>query len=243
LDYRAKAGKLLKEQQIGELDQDAKIQRILLSKFYKEQDLAGLMLEDESMHVDVAGYKGPLAAAPELNMVEKPTHKKDTLWVEKVKPGEKGTFLLYSPVFQGVYTHYRGKGIGTVLCFRDRSLCVGGHEEGTLRWHGFLHAFHFEKNRQVFLHVTPEGRDNLLAQVAEGACLRGLRISVRRPKDAPKGPYYVTIIGDSEVSPNKLPKHRDARASIFNMFQIKPKGRMANAAFAGGEDVPTGEGS
>lgn len=218
------------------------IEGILRKQFMTEQLAAGQVLEDEQMQVDVAGYKGPLDAAPELNTADKPSNKKDTLWVEKVKPGEKGTFLIYSPVFQGVYTHYRGQGVGTVLCFKDHSLCVGGHEEGTMRWHGFLHCFHFEKNRQVFLHVTPEGRDNLLAQVADGVCLRGLRIQVRRPKDAPKGPYYVTILDEAGVHPNKLPRHRDARASIFNMFKVKPKGRMDTAAFTGGEEIEDGQG-
>jgi len=90
----------------------------------------------------------------------------------------------------------------------------------------------------VFVRFTREGAEKLRDQVNKDCSLRGLKIQIRRPK-AKKGPFYVTVIGQAEVDIRKLPKHRDARASIFHLFKIKPTPRMQTAAFSGGEEVPT----
>lgn len=212
-----------------------------LARYLVEHEAQGAQLEAGDDIVHVEGYSGPLSNAPALSTSPKPIHNADALWVEKVKPGEKGHFLIYSPVFYGVHTHYRGEGRGTVLCFADRSLCVGGHDESSLRWHGFLHAFHIEGMRQVFVHFTPEGAKLLLSQLDDGTSLRGMRVQIRR-STAKKGPFYVQLLGQSEVGERKLPKHRDPRASIFKLFKITPSGKMLHSAFSGGEDFPTAEG-
>jgi hypothetical protein len=199
----------------------------------------GQVLEDPDYFVDVTGFQGELKDAPDLSTDSRPPTNSAALWVKKLDPGEKGTFLIYSPSFYGVYTHYRSP--GTVLCFKDHNLCVGGHDEATRRWHGFLHAFHFEVNKQVFVKITPEAAKALNDQVAEGASLRGLKITYRRSK-AKKGPYYIAVT-EIMADHSKLPRHRDARASIFRMFRINPTKRMETAALSGGEeDIPTGEG-
>lgn len=205
--------------------------------YLKRVPAAGVVREAADYHVNVAGFEGKLEEAPALEVDSKPPASTGSLWVEKIEPGAKGTFLIYSPAFFGVWTHYRSP--GTVLCFKDRTLCVGGHDEDTRRWHGFLHCFHYEKNKQCILKITPEAAKDLNAQVAEGTTLRGLKITLRRSKAA-KGPYYVAVV-EIVADHSRLPAHRDPRASIFKLFKIKPTKRMITAALSGGEeDIPTG---
>lgn len=231
---RARENELVEQERLA-------AQRREHARYLADHAAAGVQAEADDFDVHVEGFSGKLAQAPELSTAPKPPVNKDALWVEKVKAGAKGTFLIYSPTFYGVHTHYRGPGRGTVLCFKDRSLCVGGHDEGSLRWHGFLHAFHFEENRQVFCHFTPEGAKTLINQLEKDTSFRGLKLEVRR-SNAKKGPFYVRILGESEVDIKKLPRHRDARASIFKLFKIQPTGRMQSAAFSGGEEIDTGQG-
>lgn len=204
------------------------------TRYLAENSTDGVLVEAGNEQIEVDGYSGSLQMAPAISRAERPTKRANTLWIENVKAGAKGTFLIYSPTFWGYFTHYRGKGVGQVLCFEDRALCVGGHTDESMRWHGLLHAYHYEKDRQVFVRFTPEGEFKLREQVRPGVSLRGLKLTVRR-SESEKGPFYVSVDDHAKVPLDKLPQHRDPRASLFRFMELKDTGRVRSAALSGGE--------
>lgn len=238
LDFKAETrAAMLKRETDEKMRLEA--QRIEHQRYLEETAAKGIVLEAGEMLAEVEGFRGPISQAPALTSSAKPPTEKQALWVKKLECGEKATFLVYAPAFYGYYTHYRGEGRGTVLCFEDHSLCQGGHDDSTMRWHGVLHCFHYEDNRQCFMHFTPEAADCLANLVADGMTYRGLKVLMRR-SDKKKGPYKVEVLGEAQVSHAKLPRHRDAKASIYRFYKITPKGKMLHAALSGGEDIPDG---
>lgn len=229
-----------KGDELAQAEANARAAWLQEMRYYKEQNPgAGVVLEREEMLVDVEGFKGKLSEAPALSAAPNRPGHKDCLWVQKTDPGDKDTFLALAPAMQGMWTHWRGEGRGSVICFEDHSLCAGGHDEGTLRWHGFLHAMHYEKNRQCFCYFTPEGARHFLDQLNEEEPLRGLKFVVRRAKKK-NGPFYVEICDGPTPDMRRMAKHRDARASIYRYFKIQPPKGRDNAAFSGGEEIPVG---
>lgn len=107
-----------------------------------------------------------------------PRMRGDVLWVERLKGGEEGKYVICSNKMYGFYTHWTGQ--RTVPCWENHDNCEGGHDDNSLRENYFLQCWSTKKNKQVFLYLTPEARNQFFAQVEGGKSFQGLTIIVRR---------------------------------------------------------------
>lgn len=107
-----------------------------------------------------------------------PRARGDILWVDKLKGGEEGKYLICSNKVYGFFSHWTGQ--RTVPCWENHDLCEGGHNENTLRENYFLQCWSMQKNKGVFLYLTPEARNQFYAQVETTKSFNGLTIVVKR---------------------------------------------------------------
>jgi hypothetical protein len=117
-------------------------------------------------------------ARQRLSTCNEPRARGDLLWVERLKGGEEGKYVVTGHRVYGFYTHWTGQ--RTVPCWENHDLCEGGHSENTLRENYFLQCWSLKKNKGVFLYFTPEARNQFFAQVEGSKSFQGVTLIVKR---------------------------------------------------------------
>lgn len=107
-----------------------------------------------------------------------PRARGDLLWVERLKGGERGNYVICANKVYGFYTHWTGA--KTVPCWENHDNCEGGHTENTLRENYFLQCWSVTKNKGVFLYLTPQARDQFYAQMSAAKSFVGHTLAVSR---------------------------------------------------------------
>lgn len=159
--------------------------------------------------------------------------RKPKVWVWRLKGNERGTVVLYSETFWGYTVHYDARAKRSSPHWSDKSVCQGCQEELPTKEVFYLHGYHVEKARQVFLEMPRGAADKLQAMLAHGETFRGLCLHVSRtPADNGRLQFrFVTC----EHGDKKLPRDLDPRDTLFAMWGIKlhdPRG---------GLECPTGD--
>ena len=169
-----------------------------------------------------------------LNRRDTPPPAKDIFWVETIKGGMTQKFKVYSPNLYGVYVHYNPKPKGTKPCFEDHSLCDGGHEEETLRWYCYLHAWSFKMGRQVVVQLTEAAGRQLTEQVDPGKPLRGLVIEVTRSA-ADNGRLACKVNEYMSSNGRTMPQAVDPTKSLFHFWRVEQRIERLNHRLYGGD--------
>jgi len=159
-----------------------------------------------------------------LNRSNVPPRPKDVLWIERLKGTESLRFTCYSKSFWGLWTHWSGS--RTVPCFENHDHCIGGHDEATMRWKGYLHGWSQRKNRVCFCEFTPGAARELLEQVPDRQSLRGLHLIVSRTKTS-KGRLHCSIDG-VPLHASRIPPEADPMASLWHMWELDPMSHLVN---------------
>lgn len=142
---------------------------------------------------------------------------KSILWIERYKGGVEDHFRVYSPKIEVFYTHYIKQRKTSVPCFADHNLCPGGHDDKTQRWRGYLHGWSRYKNRVCFAQLTSGACHDIMAQLAQGASLRGARIIIFRSK-ADNGRLHVRFDQYAAAGGTDCPPPLDPEPSILRML-------------------------
>lgn len=118
----------------------------------------------------------------ELSTVARPTRNTKILWVEKLKGNDVQKFVVVTPVLHGFYSHYvEGRRPPSAPCWKDHTLCEGGHKEDNRRENFFLHCWSYRANKSVWLYLTPGAAQQLEDLVhLDLQQLKGLTLSVSR---------------------------------------------------------------
>lgn len=162
----------------------------------------------------------PQMADAGLSRREQPRKRPGVLWVSTPAGKQRFVYQVYSQALWGIDTHYTPK--GTVLCYEDRSRCIGGHKELNLRSKFFLHCFCETERKVCFAQLTNGAADDLDEQVKKGVSLRGMTIElVRSEKDNGRLNCKVLDFGTREKA-DKLPPELDPLLSIYNLLKIDP---------------------
>jgi hypothetical protein len=174
-----------------------------------------------------------------LNQQKGPPPRRDVLWVERVRGGEKFTARVYSPSMWGVWTHYV-KGFSQP-CYENSELCCGGHLESNMRWYGYVHAYSFKRQRAVIIQLTAGAAREWLEQLAEGTVLRGQQIEVSRTA-ADKGRVHVQVQQYQTVAADAIPPHIDPYRSLLAMWKVPPIEELLNRRLVSKPpDIPEGD--
>jgi hypothetical protein len=98
--------------------------------------------------------------------------------IERVRANDQRCYVVLSPALWGVWTHWAGD--RSMPCWSERKDCDGCKRGLPRRWKGYLHCWNRQTGREAFAELTPLSAENLLAQVPDGAALRGLRLTLKR---------------------------------------------------------------
>lgn len=169
----------------------------------------------------------------ELNTSPVPPPRKNILWVECLKGGQRHRLLIYSPAVIGVFFHWTGK--ASKPCYKNHKLCEGGHDPETMKWRGYLHCWSYERGKPVFLQLTDTAVQQLWLQVSDKSALRGLSIHAARSK-ADNGRMSVQVDRYGEKGPDNLPPPLDVKESLLKLWKVPKTNALLNSRFYGGEE-------
>jgi hypothetical protein len=145
-----------------------------------------------------------------------PKMRGDILWVERLKGGEESKLVVCSNKVYGFYTHWTGS--RTVPCWENHDLCEGGHTENSLRENYFVQCWSQKKNKQVFLYLTPEARNQFFAQMEGNKSFLGQTIVVRRT-GAKNGRLLVELAQYAEPKLIRV-KELDPYLSVLTFLKV-----------------------
>lgn len=193
--------------------------------------------------------KAPAPASPtprpgpgdEIDTQHMPPAQKDVLFIVNPTANQRIKFRCDSVSFWGVWTHYTpGK---TVLCYKRRELCEGGHKEINRRWKGYLQGWSTEREEEVFFQFTPRAAKKLIMSMAPKTPLRGLTFEIWRTgakKGRVLGRWLSDVARAAEL--DALPAVLDPRRSIYNFLKIPFIPEMLSAQLCGDAgDIPDEE--
>lgn len=138
-------------------------------------------------------------------------------WIERLRGSQKISFTVYSPALWGFDTHYNNG--RTRLCFEDHDQCIGGHDEATLRWTGYLFGWLHHKNQRAFVQITEGGARKLVNQVAKGTSFRGMELEIWKTK-ADNGRQNILVRKHAINRGEDLPPDIDPLRSLCKLMDI-----------------------
>lgn len=143
--------------------------------------------------------------------------KKSKIWVWRLKGGERGTIVIYSPKFHGVTVHWNPSAGRSSAHFTDAEHCDGCQDELPTKELYYLFGSHSEKARKVFLEMPRGAAEALQGMLAHAESFRGLRIWVERTK-ADNGRLRFRIL--EQEAGVKLPADQHPQETLFAMWGI-----------------------
>lgn len=160
----------------------------------------------------------------ELNKCAGPPGGPKDLWVHRLDENESIEVACLGERVEGYMSHWQplpGKTKGySVACTKPLSECVG-HQRGlSQRWRGVMHAFEFNRGRQLYLEIPPETQTKLQVIVGPDLSFRGLVFLFRRMngKQTRVGVELKPDYGSR--SRRELPPFKSADETMQKMWRI-----------------------
>jgi hypothetical protein len=146
----------------------------------------------------------PPDTGPEINVV-------------RLKANESINVLILSPKIWGFMCHWNGA--FTEPC-HDGGGCNGCSKGYPIKWKGFLYCIDEAHRVNVFLELTPKGRDSIVKAFRPGEEMRGARMIVQRGR----GDKARLIIQFQPCLPNSenLPRDLDPAPTLEKLWGIVP---------------------
>lgn len=159
--------------------------------------------DDKPVNGGISFNDAPPKAGPEL-------------WIHRLSGGEELTCTVIGTKVRGVDTHWVGG--RTQPHYRDEANCPGCQNQIRIDWKGYLHVFHWDKRAQIFLELTPNSFNALMAQITEDRPLRGAVLKIKRTKA--KNGRLIVVVDQYSPKRENLPQERDPMSSILKLWKI-----------------------
>lgn len=150
-----------------------------------------------------------------VNGFQIPSPRRETTWIERVRPGDKFEGIILSPVLWGLLSHWNGK--HSMKCTEHPATCAGCINEMPLRGKWFLHVYDVKRKECVFLELTGRAARQLEVAIPTPNEFRGYAIEVQRSGLAVNGRLNLRVKSPERTS-SQLPKAEDPRAACEHLW-------------------------
>lgn len=129
-------------------------------------------------------------------------------------------FTIISTAIFGQHIHWAGG--RSHECTKDKSSCEGCMKLWPEKWKGYIHCFHHDTRKQVFLEMTPHLAAQLLELIPENETLRGFQIRVQKSKGGAKGRYYVELL-KVRLTEDRMTEEKDPYPTLRFLWLCKDR--------------------
>jgi hypothetical protein len=126
--------------------------------------------------------------------------------VVRVKTSEVESFTIVCRAVWGQSVHWFGG--RSHECTQETGNCARCNTMQPLKWKGYLQALSWQTRKQVFVEITPNAYEQLVALTEARETLRGTVVKIRKTKGGAKGRYIVDVL-ERTIPEAELPEERD----------------------------------